>query len=149
MYPNVLSSTIYNSQHMEATKVFTDRWMSKQDWCICEHTGVGCHCFSREVFWPRDQTHISCTGKQTHSSILAWEIPWTEEPGGLQSLGLQKNQIRLRDSTTTKDQLYFNKKRKCPRSKNKVKKEKRKFPRSERHECADWKDPLNRLCCCC
>ena len=24
-----------------------------------------------------------------HSSILAWEIPWTEEPGGLQFLGLQ------------------------------------------------------------
>ena len=24
-----------------------------------------------------------------HSSILAWEIPWTEEPGGLQSVGLQ------------------------------------------------------------
>ena len=28
----------------------------------------------------------------TYSSILAWEIPWTEEPGGLQSLGLQKSQ---------------------------------------------------------
>ena len=26
----------------------------------------------------------------THSSILAWEVPWTEEPGGLQSMGLQK-----------------------------------------------------------
>ena len=26
----------------------------------------------------------------THSSILAWEIPWTEEPGGLQFMGLQK-----------------------------------------------------------
>ena len=26
----------------------------------------------------------------THSSILAWEIPWTEEPGGLQSLGSQR-----------------------------------------------------------
>ena len=26
----------------------------------------------------------------THSSILAWEIPWTEEPGGLQYMGLQK-----------------------------------------------------------
>ena len=26
----------------------------------------------------------------THSSILAWEIPWREEPGGLQSLGSQK-----------------------------------------------------------
>ena len=27
----------------------------------------------------------------THSSILAWEILWTEEPGRLQSIGLQKN----------------------------------------------------------
>ena len=26
---------------------------------------------------------------ETHSSILAWEMPWTEEPGGLQSMGLQ------------------------------------------------------------
>ena len=25
-----------------------------------------------------------------HSSILAWEIPWTEEPGGLQSIGSQR-----------------------------------------------------------
>ena len=29
-------------------------------------------------------------GMATHSSILAWEIPWTEEPGGLQSIGLQR-----------------------------------------------------------
>ena len=29
-------------------------------------------------------------GMATHSSILAWMIPWTEEPGGLQSLGLQR-----------------------------------------------------------
>ena len=26
----------------------------------------------------------------THSSTLAWKIPWTEEPGGLQSMGLQR-----------------------------------------------------------
>ena len=26
----------------------------------------------------------------THCSILAWEIPWTEEPGGLQSMGMQR-----------------------------------------------------------
>ena len=26
----------------------------------------------------------------THSSILAWRIPWTEEPGGLQPMGLQR-----------------------------------------------------------
>ena len=29
-------------------------------------------------------------GKATHSSILAWRIPWTEGPGGLQSMGLQR-----------------------------------------------------------
>ena len=27
----------------------------------------------------------------THSSILAWEIPWTEEPGGLQFMGPQES----------------------------------------------------------
>ena len=29
-------------------------------------------------------------GVVTHSSILAWRIPWTEEPGGLQSIGSQR-----------------------------------------------------------
>ena len=29
-------------------------------------------------------------GMATHSSILAWRLPWTEEPGGLQSMGLQR-----------------------------------------------------------
>ena len=29
-------------------------------------------------------------GMATHSSILAWESPWTEEPGGLQSMQLQR-----------------------------------------------------------
>ena len=48
-----------------------------------------------------------------HSSILAWEIPWTEEAGGLQSMELQKVEhdwvsehactIRL----VIKDQIYF------------------------------------------
>ena len=36
----------------------------------------------------------------THSSILAWEIPGTEEPGGLQKMGWQ-SQTRLSDQTTT------------------------------------------------
>ena len=34
-------------------------------------------------------------GMATHSSILAWRIPWTEEPGRLQSMGSQKSQTRL------------------------------------------------------
>ena len=29
-------------------------------------------------------------GMATHSNILAWRIPWTEEPGGLQTMGLQR-----------------------------------------------------------
>ena len=29
-------------------------------------------------------------GMATHSSILTWRIPWTEEPGGLQSMGSQR-----------------------------------------------------------
>ena len=36
-------------------------------------------------------------GMATHCSILAWRIPWTEEPGGLQSMGpVAKNQIQLK-----------------------------------------------------
>ena len=31
-------------------------------------------------------------GMTTHSSLLAWEIPWTEEPGGLKFMGLQNTQ---------------------------------------------------------
>ena len=29
-------------------------------------------------------------GMTTHSGVLAWRIPWTEEPGGLQSMGSQR-----------------------------------------------------------
>ena len=39
----------------------------------------------------------------THSSIPAWKIPWTEKPGGLQSMGLQ----RVRHDSVTWDDLYF------------------------------------------
>ena len=35
-------------------------------------------------------------GMATHSSILAWKIPWTEGPGGLQAIGSQKSRTRLK-----------------------------------------------------
>ena len=38
----------------------------------------------------------------THSSILVWEIPWTEEPDRLQSIGSQKSWTRLSNRTTNK-----------------------------------------------
>ena len=40
----------------------------------------------------------------THSSILAWEIAWTEEPGGLQSMGLQ-SRTRLSDGARTQESV--------------------------------------------
>ena len=43
-------------------------------------------------------------GMATHSSILAWEIPWTKEPGGLQFTGLQKR-YNLATNNTNKTLL--------------------------------------------
>ena len=40
-----------------------------------------------------DQEDLLEKGMATHSSILAWKIPWTEEPGRLQSMGSQR--VRL------------------------------------------------------
>ena len=53
-------------------------------------------CFS--LFQFNFQTHLGTLGWEdplekgmaTHSSILAWRTPWTEKPGGLQSMGSQK-----------------------------------------------------------
>ena len=39
-------------------------------------------------------------GKATHSSILAWRIPGREEPGRLQSMGLQRVRVTLQNSNT-------------------------------------------------
>ena len=50
----------------------------------------------------------------THSSILAWEIPWTEEPGGLQFMGSQRvrhdlmsKQQQQTQATLLKDSVYL------------------------------------------
>ena len=42
----------------------------------------------------------------THSSILAWRIPWTEKPGGLQSVGLQRVGHNRVTSLSSKFQVY-------------------------------------------
>ena len=42
----------------------------------------------------------------THASILAWEIPWTEEPGGLPSIGLQESDTTEQLSTRPKTRLF-------------------------------------------
>ena len=53
---------------------------------------------SLPVVW---ETQVQSLGQEdplekeiaTHSSILAWKIPWMEEPGRLQSMGLQRAQL--------------------------------------------------------
>ena len=46
-------------------------------------------------FWSLGWEDPLDKGKATHSSILAWRIPWTVEPGGLQSMRSQNSQIHL------------------------------------------------------
>ena len=43
----------------------------------------------------------------THSSILAWRIPWTEEPGRLQSMGLQRVEHDWVTNTHTMDLICY------------------------------------------
>ena len=43
----------------------------------------------------------------THSSILAWRIPWTEEPSGLQSMGLQRVGHDRAINTSYEEQDFF------------------------------------------
>ena len=49
----------------------------------------------------------------THSSIFAWEIPWTEEPGGLQSMGLQNSQTQLGNCNTADKGLFLSENNSC------------------------------------
>ena len=46
-----------------------------------------------------------------HSSTLAWKIPWTEEPGRLQSMGLLRSRSRLSDLTFTFPFMHWRRKR--------------------------------------
>ena len=58
------------------------KWLSgKESTCQCSRLGLS-------LGW-EDSLEKEMA---THSSILAWEIPQTEEPGGLQSMGSQKSQ---------------------------------------------------------
>ena len=43
----------------------------------------------------------------THSSVLPWEIPWAEEPGGLQAMGVAKSQTLLSDLTKHAHCFWF------------------------------------------
>ena len=46
-------------------------------------------------------------GVATHSTILAWRIPWTQDPGGLQSMGLQRVGYDMQRACTQRDQTLL------------------------------------------
>ena len=65
----------------------------------------------------RQETSVWSLGREdplkdemaTHSSILAWRTPWTEEPGGLQSIGLHTGQTWLKQLGTADHKIWINK----------------------------------------
>ena len=63
-------------------------WLSGKE-SACQYRRLGFDPWVRKI--PLEKETAAC------SHILAWEIPWTVGPGGLQSIGLQKNQTRLSD----------------------------------------------------
>ena len=50
-------------------------------------------CYAGGQVWFLGQDDPLEKGMATHSSILAWRIPWTEEPSGLQSMGSQESNM--------------------------------------------------------
>ena len=58
------------------------RWLSSKNISACECRRFGFDPWAREDALEKEMA--------THSSIFAWEIPWTEEPGGLRSMGLHR-----------------------------------------------------------
>ena len=73
-----------SSQPRDQTQVsFFTSWATKRIHLAMQET--------RELhIWSLGQEDTLEQGMATHSSIVAWKIPWTEEPGGLQSMELQR-----------------------------------------------------------
>ena len=66
------------------------KWLSgKESACQCRRQGTWVQSLGQEDPLEKEMA--------THSSIFAWKIPWTKEPGGLQSVRSQKSWIGLTD----------------------------------------------------
>ena len=72
-------------------------WLGLPRWLNCKESPCQCR---RHVFDPWIRKIPLEEGMATHSSILAWRVPWTEKPGGLQSMGSQRVPTRLSDWLT-------------------------------------------------
>ena len=72
-----------NKGHMYISQGFPGGASSKTGICQCRR-------YKRYRFKSLNEEDLLEEGIATHSSILAWEITWTEEPGRLQSIGSQR-----------------------------------------------------------
>ena len=84
----LLNSTCFFSQFFF---VFFFLW-SKHSLSLCLRVSMvkNLPAMQQTWVWPQDQEDPLEKEMETHSSILAWRIPWTEKPGRLQSMGLQR-----------------------------------------------------------
>ena len=64
----------------------TEDWTRLSDFTFTFHF----HALGKEIKKKGIYVYISEKAMATHSSTLAWKIPWTEEPGRLQSMGSQR-----------------------------------------------------------
>ena len=68
----------------------TQVWESLKMWLISDKVSYTMWVRSR---CNRSHIYLYIREMATHSSILTWKIPWTEEPGGLQSVGSQESDM--------------------------------------------------------
>ena len=99
-----MGSVVKKKIHLQCRSCRFNPWLEKIPWeghgkphqpiCQCRrHKRCGFHPWVRKITWRR--------AWQNHSSILAWRIPWTQEPGKLQSIWLQRVRCDWRDLACT------------------------------------------------
>ena len=83
--------------------VYVDIYIEREREIGIDFKELACTIVQETWVWPLGWEDPLEKEMTTHSSILAWEIPWTEEPDGLQSMGSQ----RIRHNLATKQQQQF------------------------------------------
>ena len=80
-----MAQTVKSRPAMRETWVRSLGWEDLPEKEMATHSSI----LAWEIPWTEESGRLQSMGS-THSSILAWEIPWTEEPGRLQSMGSQR-----------------------------------------------------------
>ena len=87
---NSLLVTVHLVTALGTGKTFTDIFMCGFACQVLTQTVKNLPAMQEMWVWSLSQENTLKKEMATHSSILAWRIPWTEEPGSLQSMGSQR-----------------------------------------------------------